>query len=175
MPEHFGHVVAVVVAPAVIIAGLLWYDRIVDRRDAAGLPPLDIPRGRVAVALASLGAGVVHVAVCPDHFREAAVFGLFFAVCALAQVGWAAAVLAQPSRRVWLAGLAGNAAVLALWAVTRTVGLPFGPEAGAAEAVGRADALAGVLEVVVVVAAVRALAEAGRSTPTGLGASATRG
>lgn len=157
MPPHFWHVVAVIVTPVVIILAFRWYDRVVDRRDAAGLPPWTLPRGRLAVAAASAGAGVVHAAVCPEHFREATSFGLFFAIAAAAQIGWAGLHLRRPSRSLWLVGAAGNAAVIVLWALTRTVGLPLGPEPGTAEALGRADVLAVLLEVVVVAAGVKAL------------------
>jgi hypothetical protein len=44
-----------------------------------------------------------------------------------------------------------NAAVIGLWLVTRTTGLPVGPEPWEAEAVGTADLLCSGLEAVVVV------------------------
>jgi hypothetical protein len=157
LPPHLWHLAAVIAVPAVIIAAFSWYDRMVDRRDAAGVPAPTLPRGRIGVAAASAAAGLVHAVVCPEHFREAASFGLFFAAAAGAQVAWAVLVLRRPSRALWWAGAAGNASVVALWAVTRTVGLPVGPDRGAAEAVGRADVLACVLELVVVFVSLRAL------------------
>ncbi|MEY2403746.1 MAG: hypothetical protein QOD38_1297, partial [Acidimicrobiaceae bacterium] len=87
---------------------------------------------RTAMVL-SAGAAVVHVAVCPEHVREAALYGAFFAAAASAQLGWAAGALLK--RWAWLpvVGLVGNVAMIGLWAVTRTVGVPLGPGAGEVE------------------------------------------
>src|SRR5437762_1163923 len=71
---------------------------------AAVRSPSAPPPGLHLATGASLSAGLVHVAVCPQHFREATVFGVFFLVAALLQVGWAAATargLVAPSTR-WL-------------------------------------------------------------------------
>ena len=117
---------------------------------------LDGPRTRrpasavlpVAVISSTAAAGV-HAAVCPAHFRESAVFGLFFAGSAVAQVLWSVAMVLRPSRRLVRGAVAGNASVLVLWAVTRTVGLPFGllPRP---EAIGPWDLSCGAWELVVV-------------------------
>jgi hypothetical protein len=106
----------------------------------------------LAVVSSAAAAGV-HAAVAPDHFREALLFGAFFTVCALLQLLWAAAVAAHVSRPLLLAGVVGNLAVVALWLVTRTVGLPFGllPEP---EAVGPWDVACAAWEIAVAVAAV---------------------
>lgn len=62
---------------------------------------------------------------------------------ALTQLAWALLVVVlPPSSRLYLAGAAGNAVVAATWLVTRTTGLPLGPEAGEPEAVGIADTVA---------------------------------
>jgi hypothetical protein len=152
VPEHFWHllaVAAIVVAPVAIILGFKRYDaaewRPTPKRVAAA-----VPGGRAGVAWASAGAGLIHLAVCPSHFKEATAFGLFFAAAAAAQLWWAAAVWRNPTQRLLTIGAVGNAAVLALWLVTRTVGLPFGPEPGVAEAVGGPDLFAGVVELYIV-------------------------
>jgi hypothetical protein len=149
VPAHLGHLLAAVFAPVLIIAGFKWYDRCVDAVDA-GAP---IPRRHVGLALASAGAGIIHLAVCPEHFRETVLFGAFFAVAAVAQLVWADRILrADASDRLLVWGALGNAAVLVLWVVSRTTGLPIGPDAGVAEGVGPLDTLAGVLEVAIVLA-----------------------
>lgn len=107
----------------------------------------------VTLGLASVGAGLIHAAVCPAHFREATVFGVFFAVSALLQVVWAALVLRRPDRVVLLAGIAGNGCVLLLWLLTRTAGLPIGPDVWRPEAITRPDLLASVLELGIVAGA----------------------
>jgi hypothetical protein len=101
----------------------------------------------VALAIASAGAAATHAAVGPAHFREAAAFGVFFALAAASQAGWAVLLLLRPTRRLLVVGAIGNAAVVALWAVTRTIGLPIGPDPWRPEAIGAADALAAQLEI----------------------------
>lgn len=116
------------------------------------------PAPAVLVAsVCSLAAAGVHAAVGPEHFGEGLALGLFFVVAALAQVAWAVGVLRLPSPKVLLLGVIGNAAVIVLWIVTRTVGLPFGLLPGP-EAVGTLDIVASTAEVGVVVAAGLALA-----------------
>jgi len=115
------------------------------------VPSLYLP---LAVVSSAAAAGV-HAAVGPAHFREGLVFGLFFAVAALAQVGWSVAMAFRPSRPLLVAAVVGNSAVLLLWLFTRTIGLPGllpGPEA-----VGLWDLCCGVWELTVVVAAGRIL------------------
>ena len=102
-------------------------------------------------AVASLGAGLIHAAVARDHFAEWWVYGSFFTLLAIFQVGWALAVWGGTTRRVLLIGLGVNAATIALWIVTRTTGLPIGPEPGVPEPVGIADGACGILELAVVV------------------------
>lgn len=96
---------------------------------------------RVVVPVAfvsSAAAAGVHAAVGPLHFRESALFGLFFAASAMLQLLWAGALMAHRTKGLLLAGALGNLAVVAMWVVTRTVGLPLGllPEP---EAVGPWD------------------------------------
>lgn len=79
----------------------------------------------LAVVSSAAAAGV-HAAVGPPHFREATLFGLFFAISALLQLAWAGVVAVACSRWLLMAGTLGNVTVLVLWAITRTTGLPFG-------------------------------------------------
>lgn len=97
-----------------------------------------------------LGAAGVHAAMAPPHLREGVLFGTFFLLCAVAQLAWTEVALRRPTAPLLLAGSAGTVAVLALWAVTRTVGLPFGLMP-TPEAVGSWDVLAAALEAVAVV------------------------
>jgi hypothetical protein len=90
--------------------------------------------------------------VTPEHFEEAVVYGVFFAVAAAAQLGWALLMCLRPQRWTVLAGLVGNAAMVALWAVTRTVGVPLGPGAGTTEEIGGLDIAATGFELTLVVA-----------------------
>ena len=99
-----------------------------------------------ALASLSAAAAAIHFAVVFEHFNDYTLYGVFFLVLAWAQLIWPAVLLWRPSR-VWLwLGLTGNAAVLAVYAVSRTVGLPFGPDLHHPEPVGALDVVSGVLE-----------------------------
>src|SRR5437588_5555504 len=112
------------------------------------------PRSLALLALGSLDAGLIHAGVCPEHFREATVLGVFFLVVATLQLAWAAAVLTRASRALLLAGAAGNAAVIGVWAVSRTIGVPAGPKPWQPEAVGVFDVLAVIAEAAVTLGAI---------------------
>src|SRR5262245_17305277 len=105
---------------------------------------------QIGLALTSFAAAAIHFAVTGDHFQEGVAFGLFFAALAWAQLLWAVGILLAPSRLLLLAGLAGNLGVVAIWAVSRTAGLPVGPEAGTAESGGVADVAATIVELLIV-------------------------
>jgi hypothetical protein len=89
----------------------------------------------------SLAAGLIHLVVVPEHWQESPLYGGFFVAATAAQLGLAV-LLAQRSP-AWL--LLGNVAVqlglVGLWAVTRTAGIPLGPEQGMVESVGVLDSL----------------------------------
>jgi hypothetical protein len=103
---------------------------------------------RCWTGFASLGAGLVHLAVVREHFQESALFGSFLVVAGVLQIGWAVAALARDRMPLPRLAAAAQLALVVLWVATRTVGLPVGPEAWTPEAVGRADMLCVVLEVV---------------------------
>jgi hypothetical protein len=128
--------------------------------EAPAAGPREPPKGsgvepvlRPALALLSAGAAVIHFVVIPGHWEAYWGQGLFFIVAAVAQLLWAVWIVAAPSRFIYLAGAAGNAAIVALWVITRTAGVPAGPGAGEREAVEFADTLATVFEVLLVVGA----------------------
>ena len=100
----------------------------------------------IRAAVFTLGAGAIHLTVMPQHFQEYPPFGVFFLLSGLAQVGLAAALLFSTGRLMAIGGAAGNLAVVALWLVSRTVGLPIGDDPWHPETVGVADAGATILE-----------------------------
>jgi hypothetical protein len=104
----------------------------------------------VLVALLSIGAAVIHFAVIAQHFEEWWLTGLFFVTIALFQLAGGLLALIQPSALLYVASGVVNALVFGTWIVSRTRGVPLGPEAGEAEAVGFPDALATAFEVVLV-------------------------
>jgi hypothetical protein len=95
----------------------------------------------------TFAAALIHASVMVTHFREYWLFGLFFALVTPLQVAFAGVVVREPGRRVLMAGLVLNTGIVVVWAVSRTVGLPFGPEALAAEPIGLKDGLATLDEV----------------------------
>ncbi len=105
-----------------------------------------------AVVLSAL-AGMIHMLMGPVYFEEWLGYGAFFFGAASAQILFAMILAAyRPNRLVLWAGILGNAAIVALWAVTRTVGIPFfGPQAGVVQPVGVPDALATLIEVALIV------------------------
>ena len=109
---------------------------------------------QVVVASTLAGGAVVHLAVVPDHLRVWEAAGLFFVFLAVMQLAMADLVMAHLNRGVLVAASALSASTLALWAWSRLVGLPFGPEAGTREAVGLADLTAALLELATITAAV---------------------
>jgi hypothetical protein len=101
-----------------------------------------------AAAALSLLAALIHLWVTPEHFEEWWGYGAFFLVAAAAQLLYAPIVLLWPARTVLLGGIAGNLAIVGLYLLTRTVGIPlFGPEAGEVEEFGFVDVCATASEV----------------------------
>jgi hypothetical protein len=96
----------------------------------------------------SVAAAGAHAAVFPHHVEEAWYLGLFFLLVTVAQAAWAVMVtLDATDTRVLLAGIAGSLGLIALWSVSRTVGLPFGL---GREPVGGWDVACAVWELVVI-------------------------
>ena len=114
-------------------------------------------------AVLSLVAGLLHVSAMHRHYAEWWGYGAFFLVVAIAQVLLSDGLLYRPRRRLFLLGVIGNLAVITLYVVTRTVGIPFfGPHAGEVEAVGAID-LASVVAEAALVAALLLLLRVGSS------------
>jgi hypothetical protein len=107
---------------------------------------------RYTIAGLMLGAAGIHFAMMGEHAGMSWTHGTFFAVIAWLQVGVAATILLRPSRSVALACIGINIATLAVWVLTRTVGIAIGGD-GAPEAWGRVDAVCAVFEGLAVVAA----------------------
>jgi hypothetical protein len=102
------------------------------------------------LAMVSAGAGAIHLAVIGKHTAASPLYGVFFALVAAFQLGWALLMISRPSRMLYLAGALGNAVVIATWAVSRSTGVPIGPGAGIPEPVGFIDGVASAYEAVIV-------------------------
>lgn len=104
----------------------------------------------VAGTLAAV-AGLIHVKAMADHAAHYWLFGVLFGVVACAQIGWGVWLWRRPmSDLALIGGAAGTLVVVVVWLVSRTVGLPIGPWAGEAEAIGVSDAIATLAEIVLV-------------------------
>ena len=158
-----GHAIVEAVAAMILVASgafalqfsqrrLRRPSRIATGRQLIRRDPMTAGRAMLLTAgAASAGASVIHLALAPDHFNQAAVLGAGFFLAAVFQAGWAVVALDAPKRRELIVGIAGNTALIAVWAASRTVGLPFGTDPWVPEAVERTDVVAVSLEVVVVV------------------------
>lgn len=111
----------------------------------------------VVGAALSIGAGVIHFALGPEHLDELGPLGYGFYLSGVLQVGWAVALLARllvPAdrnrepvlRTLATSGIAINVAILAAWAFSRVVGLPAGEMPWTPEAIGRPDTITAIFE-----------------------------
>jgi len=116
-----------------------------NQRPASGL---DAPLA--ALIALSAGAGAIHLSVASDHFHAYWLFGAFFVALGIARVAWAALVAIHGPSRSLLIAATGNTAVVALWIVSRTTGLPLGSHLGAPEALGFPDVAATLFEIILV-------------------------
>ncbi|MBI4313146.1 MAG: hypothetical protein HY681_15425 [Chloroflexi bacterium] len=107
----------------------------------------------VLAGLLALGASATHFAVMLEHFEEWWGLGAFFLVVGGVQGLYAVGLMAPWKRLAaapWylIAGLAFNMGMIGIYAISRTVGMPFlGEHGGHAEEIGAVDLLSKALEV----------------------------
>ncbi len=112
-------------------------------------------RLEIVVGVCVIVSGLVHGLVAPEHFREWWGYGVFFLAASICLIGFGLALVTdaidprympgdvQRLRRVMYAiGAIGNVSILALYVLTRTVGVPLGPGSGSVESVGAIDLVA---------------------------------
>jgi hypothetical protein len=123
---------------------------VLDEPTTSGILATARPYFAGGLAALSVGAAAIHFAVTFEHFNEYLLYGAFFLVIAWAQMIWAAvAVWRLPRWWLWL-GIAGNAAVLAVYLASRMTGLPFGPDKGHTEQFGALDVVSALLELALI-------------------------
>jgi hypothetical protein len=103
----------------------------------------------------SLLAGAIHLAVLPEHISESLLFAGFFLGSGFFQIATGFALRSRRSPRLVALVAAVNAGIVVLWALSRTKGLPLGPEPWTAESVGALDVIATACEVGVIVGVAR--------------------
>lgn len=96
----------------------------------------------------SIAASVVHGALVSSHADEWWLYGTFFMLASAAQGIYGFAILGSHMvngspiserwplryrRAFYLAGMVGNALLVGMYVLSRTVGVPLGPEAGEVE------------------------------------------
>ena len=123
---------------------------------------VDAPRSHAAVAdaavsaaLLAFAAGAIHLVVGEPHLGTEPAFGLALVASGVLQLAWGAAVLKWPSRGVVLAGLGVNALALLAYAVSRSVGLPIGPDPGVPGGIGALDTAVVIDEALLVLLSAR--------------------
>jgi hypothetical protein len=116
--------------------------------NARGLDRADV--ARCWAGFASLGAGLIHLAVVREHLAEVPFLGVSFIVVGLAQVGWALWALGRDTVPAPRATVMLTLGFIAAWAMSRTVGLSLNPLTAVPEPIGVADVLCVVLEVAMI-------------------------
>jgi hypothetical protein len=84
--------------------------------------------------------------VISEHLEEDVLFGVLFFALGWFQLVWAQVYLLWPRRSVALLAIVINLGAVAVWIMSRTLGLPIGPQAWVPEQVGFADLLASSFE-----------------------------
>jgi hypothetical protein len=98
-------------------------------------------------------AGFIHVRAAIEHLPVSAAEAVFFELLAAAQLLLGVMLYRRPSRTLLVTAALGSVAVVVLWVVSRTVGLPVGPQPWVPERVGALDVLASADELVLAVLA----------------------
>lgn len=110
----------------------------------------------VVAAAASAAAGLIHAAAAGSH-AELTTLSRLFALAAVLQIGWAAAVLVRRTRPVVLAGVTINLGALAAWGITRSAGISAIEGLEVAQDAGFPDTLAAGAAALAAVAGVLSL------------------
>jgi len=125
------------------MAGDVHRELVIDAaQERGGTQTVSAERSDRVLLLVGLSAvtGLIHAKAAIDHAPHYWLFGAFFGVLAYAQVLWAIVVYRRAGDRRWLkTAAAGSLAVVGLWVITRSVGLPIGPWAGRAEPLAVTD------------------------------------
>ncbi len=98
--------------------------------------------------------GLIHAYYVPDHLDEWIGYGVFFIVASACQLRFAIFLVEAHRpihREVLWAGLLGNLAIITMWVVTRTIGVPIGPLEGEIVEIGVPDLTSIIAELSVIV------------------------
>jgi hypothetical protein len=98
-----------------------------DHRSLVDVVLLPLATRTALIATLSVYAGAIHLYVVPEHLREWWGFGVFFLAVGVAQIAFALLLWRRPGTVTALAGIAGNVAVVFVYVLSRTNGVPVGP------------------------------------------------
>jgi hypothetical protein len=84
--------------------------------------------------LSCLAAGI-HVSVAPEHFDEWWGYGTFFLVAAVGECALVVLLALRPGAWIVQAGIWTSLATMLMYLVSRTSGIPLGPEKGVVETI----------------------------------------
>jgi hypothetical protein len=101
-------------------------------------------------AFMAAASALVHLSLAPAHFGEWWVFGALFLLAAALQMGLAVVLLRAPTRAAVGATVAVNAGLVLAWFLSRTTGLPVGPDVGVPEVARLLDVLTSLDEVLLI-------------------------
>jgi hypothetical protein len=105
----------------------------------------------IPLAIIAAAAGAVTLAGVPAQSTSDPNLGLVLGAAAVFQLAWAVRWLRRPSARLAIGALLVTVVALAIWGVSRTVGLPLGAHAWTPEVVGVGDAFAAMFELALVI------------------------
>src|SRR5918911_2530597 len=126
----------VVESPRVVAA-----DRSLRARSAAAV---------LTAALLSMAAGWIHFAFISSHWRDWWAYGAFFLATGVFQALFAPALMRWPNVWTTLVGIAGNLAIVGMYVLSRTNGIPMGPHTGVVERATPIDLVCTAGEIVLV-------------------------
>jgi hypothetical protein len=151
LPDHESLMFLMPALPMMFI-GTVVVAKALDKRGLLGTArSVDMTTALAAIAAAlSLGAAAIHFAVVQEHLAEYFLFGLLFIALGWFQAIWAQVYLLRRNPPVAWVAIAVNLGTIAVWVVSRTVGLPFGPDAWEPEAMGALDLISTIFELLLV-------------------------
>jgi hypothetical protein len=106
----------------------------------------------IAICGLSWAAGVIHVKAAFDHYDVSTLEAFLFVVTANLQLLWGTLVYRACSDRLLWAGVLLNVGVAVAWVISRTAGIPIGPNPWQPEAIGLDDLFCSLDELVLALA-----------------------
>src|SRR4051812_41248319 len=133
-------------------------------------PETQVDGGLFLIFGLAWASGIIHVQAAIGHADESTLFVVLFALLATAQFAWGLAVYRSATARLLWAGAIVSLGVVAFWALSRVVGVPFGPDPWKPEELSVFDAVASADEMALTLLVVMRLWRRPRRT-AGLAAS----